>query len=161
MNWRNELNKLTFDKDNVTKTYIKDELKKYYLYISDYMNVKNDLHLLGIKYADYLDDPVNTTSFIKVGDKATESKNRVVEWEGEIHETKAKIKTLETKLDELDSWLNSLSDSQKEIVKNYVCLRGCTNGNEVAENMLLSPQYIYRVTKMAIEHIYTKFFQEN
>lgn len=161
MAWRDEMDRFTFDRDNVTKSYIKDELKKYYLYIEGYMSAKNDLYLLGIKYGDYLENPVNTTSFIKVGDKPTESKNRVVEWEGEIQETKDRIQELEKKLDELDSWLDSLSETQRAVVKNYVCMRGCTNSNEVATELVFTQQYVYRVTKMAIEHIYTTFFEKS
>lgn len=161
MNWRDELNDVFFDRENVTKSYIRDELKKYYLYMSDYLDVKNKLHLLDIKYAGYLDDPVNTTSFIKVGDKATESKNRVVEWEGEIYETKATIKALENKMDELDSWLNCLNDSYREIVKNYVCKRGCTGSLEVAEEMTYSQSHVLQATKTAIDRIYLNFFVKN
>lgn len=160
MNWREEANCLNFDKNNVYKNYVKDELKKYYYYVSEYLEHKNNLHLLTIKYAAYLNDPVNTTSFIKVSDKNNESQNRVIFWESEIQEEKDKVKNLEERLDMLDSWLSILTFQQKEIVKNYVCKRGCTNSQEAADELNYSRLHMLHIVKTSIDKIYFNFFSK-
>ena len=157
MGWKKELENMTLcDKTHMKKRYIKEEFTRYYYYMDQYLEEKVKLSMMKIKYADYLDNPVNTTSFIKVGDKPTEYHHKVILYEGKIQVVQKNIEKLEERLNELDTWFGWMNEVQRNVIKVYVCKYRCSHINEAIEELNYSKSSILDVVDKTIDLIYRK-----
>lgn len=160
MSWRNEIEDVidlkAWDNKASHKRYIKEELVRYYYYIDQYLEEKSNLAMMKIRYADYLENPVNTTSFIKVEDKTNTNSNKIIYMQGKMDDIKKHIEYLEERLNELDLWFSWMSSVQKDIIKTYVCKYGCTKMNDVIDELNYSKSSILDVVDKVIDMIYKK-----
>lgn len=161
MSWREIESYYKCNREVLQRQGIKYELSKRYLYIEQHREKKFTLKKWESEYREYLKNPVQTTSFIKVSDNTQEKKNKVIEWEGKIAEIKEEIKQIENSLETIDKWLACLTEPQKQVVEEYVCKRACRHVEKVASMLNYSKRAVLKYTSKAIDRIYEVFYENS
>lgn len=147
MNWRNEeVPKIDEEKD--TKKHIKRELMNYYLYLNEYYKLERRAKEAGQVSAG--------GSIIKMPDG-------VMDGQSPQERARKRVSAIEEiqayyggKLDKLDSWMNILTESQYNVVKEYVMKNQCEDMHKAALELKYSEETIKKFTKRAIDRIYSR-----
>lgn len=144
-------------KEERTKQYIKDELKRYYMYYDRVMELRKEIASFKDEYQEILNDPPIGGSIIKMPDGTPSGKNIVMRMRCKLNGLEANLEYYEDRLDTLDKWMDMLTPPLLEVVKIYVLEYQCENMHEAAIANGLSEDVVHKYTNRAIKSIYSNF----
>lgn len=147
MNWRKE-KRPKIDEEKDTKKHIKRELMNYYLYLNEYYKLEEKAHEVGRVSSG--------GSIIKMPDGVMDGLSPQERASKRVSAIEEIQEYYEDKLDKLDSWMNILTESQHNIVKEYVLKNQCEDMHKAALELKYSEETIKKFTKRAIDRIYSR-----
>lgn len=150
MNWRDETLPVV-NKKTQTQNFIKNELMNYYFYLEK----KNEYEEIVRNYEDLQNDPSIGGSLVKM----PESQNGLSPQERlalSKVDAENNLRYYQHKLDILDSWMNILTESQHNIVKQYVMINQCRNAGAAGDEIGYREITVKMQTKRAINRIISK-----
>lgn len=158
MGWKDEQAKtIRVSKETRTTRFIKEELMRYYWYIEKYIDIEAHLNEFKKQYEELLNDPPVGGSIITRASGSPDYTNIVIKMEGKLFDLKSNLKYYEKRLDMLDTWLDSLTMTQRNVVLVYVCEYQCRDIEEVSFQLNYATSNVNNVSKRSIQKIYQKF----
>lgn len=151
MNWRFEIVP-KMNKKTQTKNFIKNELMNYYFYLER----RNECKEIVDMYNDMRDDPSVGRSLIKAPESLQNGSSPQERLVLNKADAENNLRYYEFKLDTLDSWMNMLTQSQHDIVKQYVMIYQCENAEIASEEIGYRTVTVKMQTKRAINRIQSK-----
>lgn len=151
MNWRDEtIPKL--DRETQTKNFIKNELMNYYFYLEKI----NEYQKIVDMYEDELSNPSVGGSVIVPPNSFLDNTSRQEHLTNNKMDAESNLRYYQYKLDVLDSWMNVLTESQHDIVKQYIMKYQCKNAQIAGDKIGYREVTVKMQTKRAINRIYSK-----
>lgn len=149
MNWRDETIPHEFNANEQLKTYVKNELTNFYLYLGKWQELEE-------KKKRIRNRSIGCGSVIQIpeGSKATDSVQ---------HRTALEISALEhqqkpyiEKMEKICRWMDVLTLSQYKIVRVYMMRFQCKKARNVSEETSFAKDTIYQYADEAVDRIINK-----
>lgn len=151
MNWRDETLPV-MNKETQTENFVKNELMNYYFYLEK----KNEYEEIVRNYEDLQNDPPIGGSLVKMPESLQNGLSLQERLVLSKVDAESNLRYYRHKLDILDSWMNILTESQHDIVKQYVMINQCRNAGAAGCKIGYREITVKMQTKRAINRIISK-----
>lgn len=152
-----EREKIRLSKEKQDRKFIKEELKRYYIYKDKVAELNAEIKKCKRKYKEEVNDPHVGGSIAKRPENMNQKDNVVMKWEGRIADLESNKRYYRNQCHRINQWLSVLTESQYTIVMKYVCEYQCEDRWHAATDLKCDSETVKTQTKLAIERIRKNF----
>lgn len=149
--------KIKISREERLKSFIKEELQRYYMYIARRDELETELDNFDIKYREIVNDPPIGGSIIKMPDGSPNNDNIVMRLLRKRVDIESNLLYYKNRVDTIEKWLDILTYKQKKFALVYICEYQCKNIKEAALEIKYAEDTVKHGTDPIINKIYKSF----